>query len=225
METLPQISSLVYFVGAADGPIKIGRAVDVAKRVATLQIGSPYKLIVHGVMCGGGELEVKLHVKFGAHRLSGEWFSRCPEIEEFIAENAMPGHTVEAALSPTPRPRFSDATVRLHDPIVRGLSKVLVEQVEEVWEAQFEALRNTMLAIDHVNKMISKDGIIWAGHNELKKDIRNAAKDLMGVRWMQADDVLWQVETTSEEYRRMIRSHAVDWFNQNQWKFIKSKVG
>lgn len=71
----------VYFIQQGnDGPIKIGYAADVEKRLATLQVGNPTPLNLLGVHKGTMKTEKELHKRFAEHRLSGEWFVPTPEI-------------------------------------------------------------------------------------------------------------------------------------------------
>jgi hypothetical protein len=80
-----------YFVGGDDGPVKIGQAQDVQKRLRDLQMGSPVVLKILAVTSGGQSRETAYHFTFAGHRLHGEWFDRCPEIEAEIERlNAKP---------------------------------------------------------------------------------------------------------------------------------------
>lgn len=79
--------SHVYFIQSASGsgPIKIGKARDVTRRLASLQTGNHDKLHVIGVIeNGGGDLERSLHEQFAKYRLHGEWFSPADELIEYI---------------------------------------------------------------------------------------------------------------------------------------------
>jgi hypothetical protein len=76
---------LVYFIGAASGPIKIGIAVSPENRLRGLQTSHHEKLILLATCDGGAKQERAYHGRFAAKRLSGEWFERCPEIEAEIA--------------------------------------------------------------------------------------------------------------------------------------------
>lgn len=68
--------SHVYFIQRADGPIKIGCAVDVFQRMASLQTASPEPLRLIGVMIlGGYSMERRLHQALAADRIHGEWFA------------------------------------------------------------------------------------------------------------------------------------------------------
>ena len=97
------ISEWVYFVEMGDGgPIKIGKAIDIKKRILGLQTGSPYKIRLLGaepnayrstpgssptladIMIPTKEKE--LHSMFGCHRLEGEWFHRHYTLLNYISE-------------------------------------------------------------------------------------------------------------------------------------------
>lgn len=70
----------VYFIGAEDGPVKIGRAFVPEQRLKEIQCGYPYPLKVLATIKGGRGLERAYHERFAAHRLNGEWFERHPDI-------------------------------------------------------------------------------------------------------------------------------------------------
>lgn len=70
----------IYFIGGDEGPIKIGYALRPQVRLRTLQIGSPFDLIILAEAPGGAEAERAYHVRFAQHRLRGEWFARHPDI-------------------------------------------------------------------------------------------------------------------------------------------------
>jgi hypothetical protein len=84
-EPRPIKDSFVYFVGGDDGSIKIGEALDPARRLRELQCGSPVLLRILATATGGQRQERAYHDRFHAHRLHGEWFARVPEIEAEIA--------------------------------------------------------------------------------------------------------------------------------------------
>jgi hypothetical protein len=67
---------LVYAVSSQVDPkaVKIGVSKDVAARRKTLQPGSGSPLVVRWTSCGGGWLEERLHERFAARALGGEWF-------------------------------------------------------------------------------------------------------------------------------------------------------
>lgn len=76
----------IYFIRMGqDGPIKIGFSGNVATRFAGLQIGCPHELSLLGRMPGGLDDERRLHARFDALRIRGEWFRPEPELLAFIA--------------------------------------------------------------------------------------------------------------------------------------------
>lgn len=66
----------VYFIGTADGPVKIGLTRDVRQRLESLQTGSPVKLEILAYCEGDRWLERQYHTFFATQRLHGEWFGR-----------------------------------------------------------------------------------------------------------------------------------------------------
>ena len=75
---------VIYFVGTDSGPIKIGRASDFRARFRQLQCGSSELLHVWAVTPGNHLDEALYHHRFASARLFGEWFSRTPELLDFI---------------------------------------------------------------------------------------------------------------------------------------------
>lgn len=75
----------IYFVQAeGGGPIKIGHAFDVAKRLSELQIGAPQALQVIATTPGTRATEDEFHRRFADDRLHGEWFESTPRLRSFI---------------------------------------------------------------------------------------------------------------------------------------------
>jgi hypothetical protein len=71
-----QSVGFAYIIQAGDdGPIKIGTAKNVAKRLAALQTASPVPLFVVGALPGGMLKERELQRKVDRHRIQGEWFA------------------------------------------------------------------------------------------------------------------------------------------------------
>ncbi len=78
----------VYLITYAETPgyYKIGKALDLNKRLATLEVGSPFKIsLVHSVSTRDtAELENRLHKKFSGCRVKGEWFWLSAEDVSYI---------------------------------------------------------------------------------------------------------------------------------------------
>lgn len=65
----------VYVIQAEHGgPVKVGRARDPRKRLASIQTGSPHRLRIIGLIVGGAWMERDLHARLADHRMMGEWF-------------------------------------------------------------------------------------------------------------------------------------------------------
>ena len=71
---------MVYFIGAIEGPIKIGTSTDIIRRLRALQSSHPEPLYLFAADAGGSQKERAYHTRFAKHRLTGEWFARAPEI-------------------------------------------------------------------------------------------------------------------------------------------------
>lgn len=71
----------VYFIQAgAGGPIKIGVAKDVRRRIANLQISNAAELTLLRAFVGGEAEERVLHERFAEYRIAGEWFHAEPDV-------------------------------------------------------------------------------------------------------------------------------------------------
>jgi Meiotically up-regulated gene 113 len=69
----------VYMIRAGEhGPVKIGVADNVSRRLADMQVGNHEKLALIRVFEGGPAEETRLHERFADNHLRGEWhhFSR-----------------------------------------------------------------------------------------------------------------------------------------------------
>lgn len=76
---------VVYFVRRGGrGPIKIGKAIDVEKRVASLQSGNAERLVLLGTAAGGAKMEREMHKRFAEYRLGGEWFRYAGKLAAFV---------------------------------------------------------------------------------------------------------------------------------------------
>lgn len=87
----PPVRSVVYFVQPdSSGPIKIGFARNMAKRLVNLQSGNHERLVVRATTLGTQADERAYHARFAEYRLHGEWFSPHPEILAEIERLANP---------------------------------------------------------------------------------------------------------------------------------------
>lgn len=81
---------MIYFVQAGvDGPVKIGRAADINKRMSGLQTGSAESLTLLREVAGGVLVEKWLHKKFHEHAIRGEWFMFAPEMLTIAVPEAL----------------------------------------------------------------------------------------------------------------------------------------
>lgn len=82
---VPDATGFVYFIGTDDGRVKIGYSTDPEARLVALQTGAAGRLSLIAKMPGRYEDEKNLHIRFGRHRLRGEWFRHAGDLRNFIA--------------------------------------------------------------------------------------------------------------------------------------------
>ncbi|HEY9874493.1 MAG TPA: GIY-YIG nuclease family protein [Candidatus Obscuribacterales bacterium] len=81
----PEALGDLYFIqDSRTKAIKIGRTINIERRLETLQISFPYKLQLLKVVKGMGHKERATHLMFPDLRLSGEWFQPDAALLEYI---------------------------------------------------------------------------------------------------------------------------------------------
>lgn len=82
-----EVTSVVYFLKPVGmpGPIKIGRTVDIRKRLATFASWSPIRLEVAASVVGSAALERRLHETFAFAHSHLEWFYPVDELLQGIS--------------------------------------------------------------------------------------------------------------------------------------------
>jgi hypothetical protein len=109
----------VYFVEAAGRRmVKIGYATNVNKRIRTLQIGSPDRLVLVHVMPGTRETESLFHGRFQRYRARGEWFYIAGRLAQFLGYHSEFNPEKELTLSEAAKySGVSERTIRrlVHD--------------------------------------------------------------------------------------------------------------
>jgi hypothetical protein len=81
----------VYFIGAENrigAIVKIGVAYEPKKRLSALQTASHERLRIMATIIGDERLEGKLHRRYHAARVNGEWFRITPALRQLIKRNA-----------------------------------------------------------------------------------------------------------------------------------------
>jgi hypothetical protein len=73
----------VYAIECAD-QVKIGKAMDVSERFASLQTGSPFDLVLLGSVRGPKSLEREIHKWAAADRKRGEWFAKSERVMRLV---------------------------------------------------------------------------------------------------------------------------------------------
>jgi len=78
--------TFIYFIQTGRF-IKIGKSRHWKKRVANMQVGSPFKIEPLLILVASPELEQELHSRFHANHFRGEWYRIGPAITKFIRKN------------------------------------------------------------------------------------------------------------------------------------------
>lgn len=82
--------SQVYFLHAPSvSRLKIGRSIDIERRLSELRLLSPVALHLIGAIPGGSTLEAVLHKRFTHIRLHGEWFDASDDLLSFAHEQVL----------------------------------------------------------------------------------------------------------------------------------------
>lgn len=88
-EAVSREKSLYFIQKGSDGPIKIGIAENVDRRMKELQTGNAVRLNLLAKVAQTKDLnEGLLHEKFSHIRMNGEWFEPARELLDFISEVA-----------------------------------------------------------------------------------------------------------------------------------------
>jgi hypothetical protein len=86
--------SWVYFIREGDsGPIKIGRSDDPWKRLDSLQIGNPRRLVLIAARRIGKSVHIierDIHGEFQTHQILGEWYAPVDGLISLAAEYGQP---------------------------------------------------------------------------------------------------------------------------------------
>lgn len=84
---------MIYFIQEdRDGPIKIGVASNVKRRLQGLQVSSAHELHLRATMNGNALVEKELHERFAEWRIRGEWFKPAPPVLALIEQHAQKKH-------------------------------------------------------------------------------------------------------------------------------------
>ena len=89
---------MIYFIQrGSDGPVKVGRAFDVKRRLRALQTSSPEPLRLLLAISGGAAREAEIHAALAASHLSGEWYRPTPQLFHLIENVREPEFEVHGA--------------------------------------------------------------------------------------------------------------------------------
>jgi T5orf172 domain. len=175
----------VYFIKGGDS-VKIGMANDVRRRLNDLQVGSPIELQLIGIMLGGRTVELRLHERFKAHRLNGEWFRLSPELEQFIDDVASPN--LQCGFE------FTAPT------LVNAFDKTLDKLAEQFGQRITHVIStfSTVTMLLHKLRLsagTSENPVLPHLDNiDLRRELRRCVDDLIGCDWRESDYLLTLAE-------------------------------
>lgn len=133
-EARPARPWITYVVRLGDdGPIKIGKTIDVEARIAKLQAGCRDKLNVIRVI--GKNIEAELRQRFEQYRKHGEWFEPAPELVEFFSKESFANHSRKLPESLAPDLR-SPTTTSDHDRDARESREDSDQSREGAWQPE-----------------------------------------------------------------------------------------
>lgn len=182
MPEVQESSEVVYVLGTPDSyTVKIGRSIDLGKRLADIQRMSPTPLDVLWSHPGGHELETCLHRHFRALRSHGEWFAfevpPVPEIATAVREQPWlnvvrrpRGRPPRNYNQPPPLPPYLESVVAevrgIDEPVAgymaaRKQRAVLEEADRQLMDAQREAvlaLREQKLSWREIGERLETTG-------------------------------------------------------------------
>ncbi len=186
------VSEVVYVLGTPGSKtVKIGRTIDLTKRLADIQRMSPVPLQALWSHPGGCELETNLHRQFSALRTHGEWFTFggdpvgsvkwAIEDEPWLRKKVSLKKAPRIARTPTPSGRDSASS-----------SRSFAMQMGRVWSglnsafcnlADFEDPVERYAAIQMVEEQLADEHLeIYSG---IAKDLKEA-----GNTWDQVGELL-----------------------------------
>ena len=142
----------VYAIQDACGPIKIGSATNLTKRLAELQVGNPCELTILASCPGSISQEKRLHALLGTSRVRGEWFAPTEEVQEVVRqmkEGRFPWSRVPRTPSSNDIPAIVARSLKVwlakwrRDPLAKDVDVIHFEA--HVWaEMAFEAVLRSM---------------------------------------------------------------------------------
>lgn len=83
----PETGGIYFIQQGPGGPIKIGSASNIRKRMKSLQTGSPVALVFLGHIDGTASTEHEIHRLLRRYSLMGEWFRPDQEVLQYLRDN------------------------------------------------------------------------------------------------------------------------------------------
>lgn len=80
---------MIYFIRHGNKRVKIGRSIEVDRRLSEIRVGLPGKARILYLTPGGADLEGSLHRRFASDRVNGEWFQYSQAIRDWISADKL----------------------------------------------------------------------------------------------------------------------------------------
>jgi hypothetical protein len=192
-EAVAAKSEVVYVLGTpGSNTVKIGRTIDLTKRLAEIQRMSPVPLEALWSHPGGYELETNLHRQFSALRTHGEWFTfgGDPVVSVQWAIDDQPWLREKVSLKKATKRGRSRAGSPVALP--SDSSRELSSKIVKVWtgmHALFEALADIQSPTDRLEALQMLEDEL---PSEVREVYRSIATDLKesGRTWKQVGEAM-----------------------------------
>lgn len=90
MSKAPTRDAFIYFLCVGHA-VKIGYTTDPARRIADIRTYLPDEIAGLAVVRGGRAEEQRLHRALRPHRIRGEWFKNCPDVQAVVCQSLLRG--------------------------------------------------------------------------------------------------------------------------------------
>lgn len=161
--------TVIYFIQSEHGgPIKIGHAEDLAKRLVQIQTSRPDALCVLASVPGTVEQERFLHSRFAHLREKGEWFTATKELTEAVESLAGGLVTIDQVID-------SHVTGHKTKPVTPSLAVPLKARADLSASPELSDARAHVSAPVDAHRAMAD--VLWADQEAAKAELRTAGVD------------------------------------------------
>lgn len=91
---------MIYFIqSGTNGPIKVGKAGNIQRRLKSLQTAHPENLVILKTIPGDSEKEAIIKRDLKKFNVQGEWFQSVPEVLEYIRKVGCAGYEIRQGIA------------------------------------------------------------------------------------------------------------------------------